>query len=296
MIRAATTYLAYPVLVGGAVAFGLWAVDRGWAAWQVGVLAIAALVPVVTLLERFIPYSRAWSEPRDGDRVADLGHLLLSNRAFDVGTLVAVFACAPLGAWLSARLGAPLWPHGWPLLLQALLAVVVFELPWYWIHRLEHGSDLLWRVHSVHHSSRRIYWWNFSRNHPLDNLASAMAAIAPLALLGCPDPPLAIMAAFSAAHGMLQHSNIDLRTGVLDRVFATARVHRWHHSPNRHEADANYSPRLTLWDHVFGTYRFDPAARPPEDVGLGPDGAAFPTGFLEHLLIPFRSSFWRRAP
>ncbi len=36
----------------------------------------------------------------------------------------------------------------------------------------------------VHHSSRRIYWWNLARNHPFDNLASAAASIALLAVLG----------------------------------------------------------------------------------------------------------------
>jgi ornithine lipid hydroxylase len=292
----ALRYLAYPAMTGGFVAFSVWAVGERWPAWLVGVVCVAVAIPLVTLLERLIPYSKAWAEPQD-DRLTDFCHLVFSNRAFDVGTLIAVGLCAPLGAWLSARLGTDLWPHGWPLLLQALLAVVTFELPWYALHRLEHASALLWRVHSVHHSSRRIYWWNFSRNHPLDNLVSATASIAPLALLGCGDAPLAVMAAFSAAHGMLQHSNIDLRTGVLDFVLATARVHRWHHSPVRLEADANYSPRLLLWDHVFGTFRFDPAARPPEDVGLGPDGAAFPRGFIDHMLIPFRSAFWsRNAP
>src|SRR6185369_17045107 len=110
-------------------------------------------------------------------------------------------------------------------------------------HRLEHRVPLLWRVHSVHHSSRRIYWWNFARNHPFDNLVSATFSFAPLALLGVGQEPLALMAAFSSAHGMLQHSNADLRTGFLDYFFATARVHRWHHSPHRSECDANYSPR-----------------------------------------------------
>jgi sterol desaturase/sphingolipid hydroxylase (fatty acid hydroxylase superfamily) len=115
-------------------------------------------------------------------------------------------------------------------------------------------------------------------------------------LLGAGEAPLAVMAAFSAAHGLLQHSNIDLRTGVLDRVLSTARVHRWHHSPRRVEADANYCPRLLLWDHLFGTYRFDPNEAPPENVGLGPDDATFPEGFVDQMLIPFRRAFWERRP
>lgn len=287
------SYVAYPAMTGGAVTFGLWAVGRGWPAWQVGVLAVAASTVLVIVLERLIPYSQAWATPH-GDRLTDLCHLVFSNRAFDLGTLVAIGLCAPLGSWLSARVGVPLWPHDWPILVQTLVAMLIFELPWYAFHRLEHAHPLLWRVHSVHHSSRRIYWWNFSRNHPFDNLVSATAAIAPLALLGVGEAPLGVMAAFSSAHGILQHSNVDLKTGVLDFFLATARVHRWHHSPLRHEADANFCPRLTLWDHVFGTYRFSPDAVPPEDVGLGADGHDYPEGFVDQMLIPFRSAFWRR--
>lgn len=292
VLRRVLRYVAYPGMTGGFVIAGLWAVDHQWPAWLVGVTAVAVATVLVVVLELTIPYSPVWAVPR-GDRFTDFCHLVFSNRAFDVGTILAIGVCAPLGSWLTARIGMPLWPHHWPLLVQALMAALLFELPWYWAHRIEHTSELLWRVHAVHHSSRRIYWWNFSRNHPFDNLFSAAVSIAPLALLGVGDAPLAIMAAFSAAHGILQHSNVDLRTGVLDYFLATARVHRWHHWPLREEADANFSPRTMLWDHVFGTFRFSPQRTPPEDVGLGPAGADFPEGYVEQMLIPFRSRYWR---
>ena len=293
--RTALRYLAYPATTVGAVLSGLWAVGRGWAAWQVGVAAVTLATLLVIVLETLIPYSRVWATPR-GDRWTDLCHLVFSNRAFDIGTLIAISACAPLGRWLSTRMGTELWPHTWPILLQALLANALLELTWYGVHRLEHSSALLWRVHAVHHSSKRIYWWNFSRNHPFDNFVSGLASIAPLVVLGVGDGPLAVIASFSAAHGLMQHSNIDLRTGALDYLFATARVHRWHHSPRRAEANTNYSPRTMLWDHVFGTYRFLPDVAPPEDVGLGPDGHDFPEGFIDQMLIPFRTDYWRRDP
>ncbi len=295
MIRRALSYLAYPAMTGGALLFGFWAIARRWPVWAVGVVAIAAVVPLTALLEWLIPYRPAWAKPR-GDRLTDACHMLVSNRGFDVGALIAASAMAPLSAWLPSRLGFRLWPHEWPVLLQALLATLTFELPWYWIHRLEHHSVRLWRIHSVHHSSRRIYWWNFSRNHPFDNLISAAAAYAPLVLCGVGREPLVLMVAFSSAHGLLQHSNIDLRTGFLDLFLSTARVHRWHHSPDRRESASNFSPRVMLWDHLFGSYYFPKNVEPPEDVGLGDGGADFPESFLEQLLIPFRTRYWRERP
>jgi sterol desaturase/sphingolipid hydroxylase (fatty acid hydroxylase superfamily) len=292
-LRTAISWLAYPLITSGAVAFCLWALARHWPAWAIGIVVVAVACALTEGLERVIPYSRAWAVPR-GDRGTDLWHLVLSNRTFDIGTFIAISLFAPVGGWLSKQLGVALWPHTWPLLLQALIALILVELPWYWIHRLEHELPLLWRVHSVHHSSQRIYWWNLARNHPFDNLASAVASMALLALLGVGEGALSIVAAFSGAHAMLQHSNADLRTGALDLILATARVHRWHHSPHLHESQANYCPTLTLWDYVFGTRRFDKHAAPPEDVGLGPDGDGFPQGYLAQVMVPFDARRWHK--
>jgi sterol desaturase/sphingolipid hydroxylase (fatty acid hydroxylase superfamily) len=286
-LRSALKVAAYPAVTGGAIAFALFAIARGWPAWLVGVVVVTAASVAVEVLERVIPYRAAWARPR-GDFRTDVLHWALSNRAFDLGAFVAITSMAPVGRALAARLGTDLWPRAWPLFAQALLALVLVELPWYWIHRLEHRWAPLWRVHAVHHSSRRIYWWNLSRNHPLDNLISALASTAPVALLGASDAPLALMAAFTGAHAILQHSNIDLRTGPLDVFLATARVHRFHHSPRREEADANYGPTLTVFDWLFGSRRFSKDAEPPEDVGLGgPDDDRFPGGFVAQLRAPF---------
>ena len=284
--RRALSYAAYPLFTGGAVLFGLFALGRGWPAWMVGVVVIAVGSVGVELLERVIPYRAAWARPR-GDRRTDALHFVLSSRAFDLGAFLAIVSMAPLGRAVSARLGTDLWPHHAPLALQVVGVLVLVELPGYWLHRLEHRWGPLWRIHAVHHSTRRMYWWSFARNHPLDNLLTALAASAPLALLGIGAAPLTLAAAFTAAHAILQHSNADLRTGPLDVIFSTARVHRFHHSRLREEADANYGPTLTLYDWVFGSRRFSANVEPPEDVGLGEADARFPASFVGQLRAPF---------
>ncbi len=290
--RSVLALSSYPLITGGSVAFCLWALGRAWPAWTIGAVVVGVTAVLVDLLERVIPYSRAWSRPR-GDLTTDVWHFAISNRAFDVGTLAAIAALTPTSAWLSGRIGLHLWPHGSPLIAQAALALALIELPWYWVHRLEHTWTPLWRVHSVHHSSRRLYWWNLARNHPIDNLISAAVSMAPLTVLGVGEGPLALVAAFAGAHAMLQHSNVDLRAGPLDLVFTTARVHRWHHSTRPADSMANYGPTLTLWDWVFGTRRFTASSTPPEDVGLGPEHAAFPEDFVGQMRAPFDGRLWR---
>jgi sterol desaturase/sphingolipid hydroxylase (fatty acid hydroxylase superfamily) len=291
MMRRVLAWTTYPLVTGGSLVLCVLALARGWPVWAIGVVVVTCSAAVVELLERIIPYSRAWTRER-GDKRTDLWHFAISNRAFDLGTFAAIGAMAPLGRWVSARIGAPLFPHQLPLFVQAALALALVELPWYWIHRLEHRWVPLWRVHSVHHSSERLYWWNVNRNHPIDNLVSAVASMAPLALLGVGEAPLALVAAFSGANAMLQHSNVDMRTGVLDLFFTTARVHRWHHSRKVHEANANYGPTLTLWDWVFGTRRFDASQTPPENVGLANE-ETFPSDFVGQLRAPFDRALFR---
>jgi sterol desaturase/sphingolipid hydroxylase (fatty acid hydroxylase superfamily) len=292
MLRRVLGWSAYPLVTGGCVAFAAWALGRGWPIWAIGAATVALSGLACVLLERAIPYSKAWTRPR-GDRLTDWLHFSVSNRAFDVGAISAVAVAAPIGVWLSTRFGAKLWPHHLPLGVQALLALALYELPWYWVHRLEHVWRPLWRIHSVHHSAERIYWLNVNRNHPIDNVLSAVTSMVPIALLGVGEAPLALAAAFSGANAMLQHSNVDMRTGVLDWLFTTAPVHRWHHSQKIAESNWNYGPTLTLWDWVFGTRSYDPRAVPPEDVGPGAELAAYPPGFLAQMRAPFDRKLWR---
>ena len=55
---------------------------------------------------------------------------------------------------------AALWPHGWPIWVQAVLMVLVVDFLRYWLHRAAHENDTLWRLHSVHHSVEQLYWLN----------------------------------------------------------------------------------------------------------------------------------------
>ena len=70
---------------------------------------------------------------------------------------------------------------------------------------------------------------------------------------------------------MLQHANLNLKSGWLNYIFSTNELHRWHHSTDREKANSNYGNAIVLWDQVFGTFKIGSVADTAEStVGLFP--------------------------
>jgi sterol desaturase/sphingolipid hydroxylase (fatty acid hydroxylase superfamily) len=286
-----TSWLAFPAIIGGALALAV-ALEPHLGAAAALVIAQSAGALAIVAAERMAPYRPAWNRSH-GDVATDLAHALVSGVATaQVLRVVVQVAGVVLAGWLSRRFGATLWPHGWPLLAQLALALLVAELPQYWLHRWQHERDALWRFHAVHHSVPRLYWLNAARFHPVDLGLLYLLGYVPLIALGAPERVIMLFALFDAVFGMFQHSNIAMRLGPLNYVFSAGEPHRWHHSRVLGEANSNYGSNLLVWDVVFGTF-FLPAGRePPQSIGIG-DMPDFPQRYGAQLLAPFR---WRALP
>ncbi len=252
---------------------------------------VLAVYPAIALLERLVPAERDWNR-RHGDVTTDAVHLLLSGTLAQ-GVFQATLGVAALhaGMALSARWGLTLWPAGAPLAVQLVLAVALAELGHYAFHRLSHEQPLVWRLHAVHHSARRLYWLNATRFHFLDIFALIALQFTPLLLLGVGREALLAYTLFAATYGQLQHMNVRVRPSALDWVFSTPTLHRWHHSVDPREGNTNYGAILIVWDLVFGTFR-RPAR--PFDATLGVAGRPdFPEGWLAQQLSPLGRRVWR---
>ncbi len=276
----------FPVVLFGAVALAL-AMHRGGASPTLAfVLPIALGYGLVIIGEQLYPHVPDWNRSH-GDVPTDTAWLasVLASGAL-LGPVTAVVAI-PLGGWLVARFGASLWPVSWPLAGQLALALVVVEAFQYWIHRLQHETDFLWRFHATHHSAPRLYWLNAARFHVVDILMNNLAYTIPLVVLGAPPAVLSLWLLVSSLHGICQHANMKVRCGPLNWIFSMAELHRWHHSRTAVESNTNYGQTLIVWDLVFGT-RFLPRDRePPEDIGIA-GLSAFPTNWWAQLLSPLR--------
>lgn len=274
--------------MGASVAATYWAMMQGHdPALSLSLVSAVATVAVIGL-ERLLPRYAVWGRSH-GDFWTDAIHgvatLLVIPGAMQALTFGGLYmASAHLQSWL----GHSLWPYSWPIAGQVALALIVAEFGQYWLHRALHKCPLLWRLHAVHHSAPRLYWLNGPRAHPLEAAAVYAAGFMVLALLGCPEPVMALYAVFASVHSLVQHSNIDVRSGPLTWLGSQAELHRWHHSPVPAQSNRNYGNVLIIWDVVFGT-RYLPDEAPPSAVGLGGDDE-FPRTYLGQLWAPFSSA------
>lgn len=275
----ALRYLAYPVLVIGGVAFAIVAFSRGLAWWQVGPPILIAAAAVVAMLERARPYVPSWNRDH-GDARTDVAHFV-GNLAISHASLAAFAASRP---WSR---GLDMWPTHWPFWVQAVVGIAIVDLGLYVVHRTSHGLGWLWRLHSIHHSSRRVYWVNGQRRHVLHEVIEGTPGLMILFVLGAPVEVYAAAITAVTLHLFMQHANIDYRLGPLRFVFAGAELHRWHHQRRWQDVQGNYAAVFALWDHLFGSSLGNRGDAPP-DVGMD-DEPDLPADYRGQLLWPFTS-------
>lgn len=276
----------YPLVMVGSMALSWWLRRSGWSI-NVSVYAtivIAALT--VAALEALFPCRHEWT-PTSSDLAVDFGFLATIQLA--VPPVVSLFFVSVLVEPARA-LGLPttlLWPHSWPVWLQVLLMVLVVDLLRYWLHRASHEIPWLWRLHAVHHSVGKLYWLNTARFHVFEKALQMCADSLPFLLMGVHPLVLSLYYLTYATNGFFQHSNIELRYGWLNYIVGSAETHRWHHSIEPREANANYGSTTAIWDVVFGTW-FLPSERRVGELGL--HDTSFPRSFVGLLGAPFRRS------
>ncbi len=176
-----------------------------------------------------------------------------------------VFPTAAVGVALVAE------AEGWGLFnlvavpdwLAIVAAMLALDLVIYAQHVLFHANPWLWRLHRMHHSDIEIDVTTGVRFHPLEILLSMVIKLVAVVALGAPALAVMIFEVLLNATAMFSHSNIRLPVGVdrwLRRILVTPDMHRVHHSIVAEETRSNFGFNLAWWDHLFSTYRSQPAA------------------------------------
>ena len=182
---------------------------------------------------------------------------------------------------------------GWPAWIEILLAIVLLDLAIYIQHVLMHRIPLLWRLHRMHHSDLDFDASTALRFHPLEIVLSMLLKLAVIALVGPAALAVLVFEVVLNASALFNHGNVSLPRRIdamLRRLIVTPDMHRVHHSVRREETNSNYGFNLSVWDHLFGTYRAQPAAG-HDGMTIGLESYRDPQqlGLLSLLLQPFRT-------
>lgn len=262
------------IFVGSAVVL----VGRGAPIWLLPLLLIAA-IGTSFVAERILPFEPEWnSDQRDG--LTNVLHAFVN----EISIFVSVLALPLVAAHVPAL---DIWPHDWPLWLQLIMAILIADLGITLTHFASHRYKWLWRLHAVHHAGPRLYGLNGLMKHPLHQALELTAATTPLVIMGFGTDVAWLVGFAVAIQLLLQHSNVDMKTGVLGYIWAVAPAHRHHHIASASLGDVNFGLFTTIWDHLLGTFILNTRATPRAGQ-LGIEGDLdFPRDYKSHLVAPF---------
>ncbi|KKO44659.1 fatty acid hydroxylase [Arsukibacterium ikkense] len=275
----AVKVLYLPALLIGGNGIAIYIVAAGYPKiWLIPLLLL--LIGVSFLAERWVAYNQTFNIPQQ-DTARDVLHALNNELMNLIGLSLLPFIAGALTVvnW---------WPLEWPLAVQLLLAVIVADIGITLAHYASHRLTLLWKLHAVHHSVKRMYGFNGLMKHPLHQLLETIAGITPLLIVGIPQDVLILLTTAVIIQLLLQHSNVAYFAGPFKYILAINSVHRFHHLRTSAEGNVNFGLFTTLTDRVLGTAYFDfERVIGVDDLGIAtePD---YPTRYLSQLLHPFR--------
>ena len=182
---------------------------------------------------------------RLNDAIASLSIGMLSR------VMAILKALIPLSiyAMFAEELAIIEWPMGWQFWL---VAFVLYDVLYYWNHRLGHEMSVLWAAHVVHHSSEE-YNLTTALRQTSGSILNWVFFI-PMAFLGIPVETMVTIAALNLVYQYWVHTRHIDKLGFLDYWLVTPSNHRVHHAQNDRYIDRNYGGVFIIWDRIFGTF------------------------------------------
>jgi sterol desaturase/sphingolipid hydroxylase (fatty acid hydroxylase superfamily) len=138
--------------------------------------------------------------------------------------------------------------------LALAVAVLGWDFIYYWNHRIQHESRVLWAIHVVHHSSER-YNLSTALRQPWAESLGMFVPYGLLSLLGVRPNLIETARQINLLYQFWIHTDAIRTIGPLEEVLNTPSHHRAHHGSNRRYLDRNHGSILIVWDRLFGTFQ-----------------------------------------
>jgi len=287
-IRLLIRYGLFPIVYFGFSAAAFYLVTSGTNTWITLPVLVVAAALLIALCEHLNPYHTQW-RPNKSELKLDLLHYGVNYGVKQVAVVLMGIAIA----WLPPIHG--IWPRHLPFVVQVVIAALAFDFVLYWIHRLSHQENLLWRLHTIHHSPNKLYLINGEKRHPFHQIAEGVPALAFLIVLGAPTPIIVAFLTFLNFNMLLQHANVDYRIGPLKYLLAGAETHRYHHFKDIESkvGIVNLAQIFVPYDLLFRTFHYSAPGVGRDEAGVKylPD---FPTNYIDQMRWPFATEMRKR--
>lgn len=242
------------------------------------IIIIVAAAVIFIILERLFPYTKGQKVLREGFFDDFAFYTIAQSYILSILIFSVIIHFIDNTTGLSRyRLFADV-----PIWIQLVFFTVTHDIYIYFMHRWQHHNKWLWRIHEAHHSNKNIDWLAGSRSHAFEILINQTVEFLPIVLLGSPTEVIAYKGIISAVWGMYIHSNINVKTGWLQKIINGPEMHRWHHSTGKGR-NRNFATKFAIWDWLFGT-AFLPDNK-PDEYGLK---TYFPKNYFAQTIFAFR--------
>ncbi len=175
-----------------------------------------------------------------------------------------------------------------------VLAFVLYDLCYYWLHRMGHERTILWAAHVAHHQSEE-YNLSTALRQTSSGWLFGWIFFLPLFALGIPSEVFVTVGSLNLLYQYWVHTRHIGKLGWYESVFVTPSNHRVHHAQNEAYLDRNYGGVFIIWDRLFGTFQEELEDEPCIYGIRGPLHSWNPGWALFHIYWGMVQDSWRTA-
>jgi sterol desaturase/sphingolipid hydroxylase (fatty acid hydroxylase superfamily) len=151
------------------------------------------------------------------------------------------------------------WLH-LPLWATAITGLLLGDLFGQYIpHFIMHKIKWMWKFHMVHHSDTHVDVTTGTRHHPGEWLFREFSMIIGILVMGMPIWLYFFYRSCAALFTHFNHANVIVPEWIdrpISWIFVSPNMHKVHHHYMRPYTDSNYSNIFSLWDRLFGTFKY----------------------------------------
>ena len=157
--------------------------------------------------------------------------------------------------------------HNLNSVVKVILSLMLNDFLLYWVHRLMHKTNFLWRAHLWHHSPSQLYWMSGFRTSLIHAFFFILSrTFVAFAIFKLTPIELTVFYSLGILFQFTMHTSWVFGHKIIEIILVTPRYHRIHHEASDN-MNSNYGFVFTLWDRFFGTMTC-PEKAPSSTLGL----------------------------